>query len=130
MVVAAMAAGVVVILLVAAVLHKRNSKPVDAAAVSAAADFAAQDGASSEGEVAAGGAHTQILEAASLQQCKRGTLEAVVDLQCSGFSSIDKIIRNKKKTIYQRENFRERGSWILEKESYVVNIEAHFMDEF
>lgn len=130
MVVAAMAAGVVVILLVAAVLHKRNSKPGDAAAVSAAADFAAQDGVSSEGEVAAGGAHTQILEVASLQQCKRGTLEAVVDLQCSGFSSIDKIIRNKKKTIYQRENFRERGSWILEKESYVVNIEAHFMDEF
>lgn len=129
MVVAAMAAGVVVILLVAAVLHKRNSKPGDAAAVSAAADFAAQDGASSEGEVAAGaagGAHTQILEAASLQQCKRGTLEAVVDLQCSGFSSIDKIIRNKKKL----KNFRERGSWILEKESYVVNIEAHFMDEF
>lgn len=114
MVVAAMAAGVVVILLVAAVLHKRNSKPGDAAAVSAAADFAAQGGAASDDEVAAGGAHTQILEAASLQQCKRGMLEAVVDLQCSRFSSIDKIIRNKKKKLYisvKNSGREDHGFW-------------------
>lgn len=92
MVVAVMTAGVAIVLLVAACLHKRNFK----LGASAGGGSVAQGGATPGGAPAA---QTQTSFAPSMQECKRGMLEVTVDLHKLCEILMERIISSGKRII-------------------------------